>query len=82
VNTPRDLVESPQLQARGFFVDVEHPELGATIRYPGAPYALSETPWQLRQRPPLLGEHNEAIYVQELGLSHANLAALQAGGII
>jgi crotonobetainyl-CoA:carnitine CoA-transferase CaiB-like acyl-CoA transferase len=82
VNTPRDLVESPQLRARGFFVDVEHPELGATIRYPGAPYALSETPWRLRQRPPLLGEHNEAIYVQELGLSHADLTALHAGGII
>jgi crotonobetainyl-CoA:carnitine CoA-transferase CaiB-like acyl-CoA transferase len=82
VNTPRDLVESPQLQARGFFVDVAHPELAATIRYPGAPYALSETPWQLRQRPPMLGEHNEAVYVQELGLSHADLTALRAGGII
>jgi benzylsuccinate CoA-transferase BbsE subunit len=82
VNTPCDLVESPQLQARGFFVSVEHPELGATIRYPGAPYVLSETPWRLRQRPPLLGEHNEAIYVQELGLSHADLTALQAGGVI
>jgi len=82
VNTPRDLAESPQLQARGFFVDVEHLELGATIRYPGAPYALSETPWQLRQRPPMLGEHNEAIYVQELGLRYADLTTLHAGGII
>ena len=82
VNTPRDLVESPQLQTRGFFVDVEHPELGTTLRYPGAPYVLSETPWQLKQRPPLLGEHNEAIYVQELGLSRDDLAALRASGII
>jgi crotonobetainyl-CoA:carnitine CoA-transferase CaiB-like acyl-CoA transferase len=82
VNTPRDLVESPQLQARGFFVDVEHPELGTTVRYPGAPYGLSETPWQLRRRPPLLGEHNEDIYVQELGLSRDELAALRAGGVI
>ena len=63
VQTARDLVESPQLQARQFFVDIEHPELGATLRYPGAPYALSATPWQLRHRPPRLGEHNAEIVV-------------------
>jgi crotonobetainyl-CoA:carnitine CoA-transferase CaiB-like acyl-CoA transferase len=82
VNTPHDLVESPQLQARGFFVAVEYPELGTTIDYPGPPYALSETPWRIRRRPPLLGEHNEAIYEQELGLSRDDLSALKAGGII
>ena len=82
VNTPRDLVESPQLQARGFFVAVEHPELESTVRYPGAPYALSETPWQIRRRPPLLGEHNEDLYVHELGLSRDDLTALRAAGII
>jgi benzylsuccinate CoA-transferase BbsE subunit len=82
VNTPGDLVESPQLQARGFFVDVEHPELGTSVRYPGAPYALSATPWRITRRPPLLGEHNEDIYVQELGVSRDALSALRAGGII
>jgi crotonobetainyl-CoA:carnitine CoA-transferase CaiB-like acyl-CoA transferase len=82
VNTPRDLVDSPQLQARGFFVDVEHPELGTSVRYPGAPYALSATPWQIRRRPPRLGEHNEEIYVQELGLRHDDLTALRRSGII
>src|SRR5207247_587384 len=52
---------SPQLQARQFFVEIEHPELGTALRYPGAPYALSATPWQLRRRPPRLGEHNAEI---------------------
>jgi len=82
VNTPRDLVESPQLHARGFFVDLDHPALGMAIRYPGAPYALSETPWQLRRRPPRLGEHNAEIYGQELGLSQAALARLHAQGVL
>jgi benzylsuccinate CoA-transferase BbsE subunit len=82
VNTPRDLAESPQLQARDFFVELEHPELAATVRYPGAPYTLSETPWRLRSRPPGLGEHNVDIYGQELGLSHDDLTALRAAGII
>src|SRR5262249_26451620 len=39
----------------------EHPDLGMTLRYPGAPYVLSATPWQLRRRPPRLGEHNAEI---------------------
>jgi crotonobetainyl-CoA:carnitine CoA-transferase CaiB-like acyl-CoA transferase len=62
VQTACDLAESPQLQARQFFVEIEHPELGTTLRYPGAPYALSATPWQLRRRPPRLGEHNAEIF--------------------
>lgn len=82
VNTTADLAASPQLQARGFFVDVPHPDLDATVTYPGAPYALSETPWHLRRQPPHLGEHNEDIYVHELGLSHDDLAALKAGGVL
>jgi crotonobetainyl-CoA:carnitine CoA-transferase CaiB-like acyl-CoA transferase len=72
VQTARDLVESPQLQARQFFVDLEHPELGITLRYPGAPYTLSATPWQLRRRPPRLGEHNAEIF--------ASLPPLPLGG--
>jgi len=82
VNTAQDLVGSPQLNDRGFFVDVYHPELHATVRYPGAPYALSETPWQLRRRAPTLGEDNEAVYVDELGLNRDDLPALRANGII
>ena len=82
VNTTADLAASPQLQARGFFVDVPHPDLDATVTYPGAPYALSETPWHLRRQPPHLGEHNEDIYIHELGLSHDDLAALKAGGVL
>ncbi len=82
VNTAQDLAESPQLQARGFFVELDYPELGTAVRFPGAPYALSETPWQLRRRAPTLGEHHEEIYRHELGLSHDELSALKAGGVI
>ena len=82
VHTPRDLLEHPQLTAREFFRPVEHPELGQTLCYPGAPYRLSETPWRLRRRAPLIGEHNAAIYGGELGLSRAELAVLMAAGAI
>jgi benzylsuccinate CoA-transferase BbsE subunit len=44
---------------RKAFVSVEHPELNKTFIYPGAPYILHETPWEIQMRPPLLGEHNQ-----------------------
>lgn len=82
VHTARDLLEHPQLIARDFFRPLEHPELGETLCYPGPPYQLSETPWRLQRRAPLIGEHNEAIYGGELGLSRAELAVLMAAGAI
>ncbi|MBI4331302.1 MAG: CoA transferase [Chloroflexi bacterium] len=71
VNTPEDIVDDPQLRLRNFFVPVAHPELGANLRYPGAPYRLSETPWVISRRPPRLGEHNSEILEQEIGLRGA-----------
>jgi len=82
VSTIEDLLENPQLKALGYFVDVEHPELGATLKYPGAPYQLSETPWRIQERAPLIGEHNSDIYEGELGFSKEELILLKQGGVI
>ena len=60
VSTPEDLVKNPQLVARDWYQDVEQPDLG-TIRYPGPPYRLSETPWRIERRPPLPGEHTDEV---------------------
>ncbi|MPZ13218.1 MAG: hypothetical protein GEU73_02115 [Chloroflexi bacterium] len=82
VYTAEDILRDPQLQARGFFVEVTHEELGRSFQYPGGPYAFSATPWRLRRRAPLLGEHNVEIYEGELGLSRAELTTLRAARII
>ncbi len=82
VNTTADLLESPQLRARGFFVDLQHPELGTSIRYAGPAYRLSATPARIRCRAPLLGEHNRQIFCGELGLSAHELASLRASGVV
>ncbi len=82
VNTPKDLLESPQLAARQYYVGVEHPELGETITYPGAPCKLSRTPWRIWNRAPLIGEHNREIYLGELGLSPDELAQLEQAGVV
>ena len=82
VSTVEDLLASPQLNALGYFVDVEHPDLGATLKYPGAPYHLSATPWRIERRAPLIGEHNLDIYEKEMGFSREKIIQLKQGGII
>ncbi|MBI2171511.1 MAG: CoA transferase [Chloroflexi bacterium] len=82
VRSPDENVRDPHLQARGFFVEVEHPELGRSFQYAGAPYRFGETPWAISSRAPLLGEHNEAVYCGELGLSQEGLQALKAEGVV
>lgn len=72
-----DLLGEPQLQARGFFVEVEHDDLGRRFVDAGAPYRLSETPWRLRSRAPLLGEHNNEIYAAELGIGESEIERLR-----
>ena len=81
-SSAKDVVEDPQLLERNFFVNVKHPELGDTLKYPGAPYRLAETPWRIQQRAPLIGEHNREIYEKELGLTPEQIALLKEQGVI
>ncbi|HZU76180.1 MAG TPA: CoA transferase, partial [Dehalococcoidia bacterium] len=80
VQTPAEVFHDHNLRERGYFVPVDNPVAG-TVEQPGAPYHASETPWQTR-RAPLLGEHNEQVYVDQLGFSHEDLARLRDRGII
>jgi crotonobetainyl-CoA:carnitine CoA-transferase CaiB-like acyl-CoA transferase len=80
VHDMRDLYESPQLAARNYFHDVEHP-LAGTHSYPGAPVMMSETPWRAG-RAPLIGEHNETVFKSLLGLSDQDMAVLRGEGVI
>ena len=80
--TPKDILKSIQLSKRDYWVRVEHPHLGATLTYPGAFIKLSETPWKIRRRAPLVGEHNEEIYGKELGLSSEQLITLKQISVI
>lgn len=60
LNNPADLLQSPQLQHRGFFQRLEHPVLGEAL-YPTVPYRLSATPVKLERAAPRLGEHTREI---------------------
>ena len=84
VATPSALDDHPQLEARGYFKEIEHPELGLTVRYPGA-FVKSGDGKDIAgvyRRPPLIGEHNVEIYQEELGFSSQELQSLKRVGAI
>ena len=84
VATPSALQDHSQLEARGYFKELEHPELGATVQYPGA-FVKSgdgEDIAGIYRRPPLIGEHNAAILQGELGITGSELESLKRSGVI
>ncbi len=64
IYAPEEAFEDPHFVARGFQSPVEHPELGRTVRYPGAPYHFEKTPWRISRRAPLLGEHTAEVLAE------------------
>jgi CoA:oxalate CoA-transferase len=81
VNTPADYYQDRHVQERGFFMEIEHPVIGRFI-YPGPPCRLSKTPCRIERAAPLLGQHNQEVYCQELGYNVAELANFKASGIV
>jgi benzylsuccinate CoA-transferase BbsE subunit/naphthyl-2-methylsuccinate CoA transferase subunit len=77
-NNVVEILDNEQLRARHFFQAVEHPELGGSVTYPGAPFRMSRTPWRAGPRPPLLGEHTGEV-LAEVGV---NVAELQGEGVL
>ncbi len=73
---------SEQLAARDYWQALEHPELGHAVRYPGPFGKFSVSPIRYRRRPPTVGEHNREMYVDELGLTEAQVSELQRKGVV
>lgn len=66
VQPPEALLRDPHLGERGFFVPIEHPDLGRSVPFPGAPFRLGDAPWRTA-RPPRLGEHTREVCEAWLG---------------
>ena len=69
INTMADLDVDPSFNARGAFAEGDHPAAGP-LRYPGRPFIMNQSPWQLRRTAPLLGQHTADV-LAELGYDDA-----------
>jgi crotonobetainyl-CoA:carnitine CoA-transferase CaiB-like acyl-CoA transferase len=80
VATAPDILDSPQLAHRRFLEQVQHPEAGL-LTLMGLPFLIDGERRPLG-RAPLLGEHNEPVFCEMLGLSKQELVALRRRGVI
>lgn len=78
---PMELVDDPQLKERGFIVEMEHPEMGK-LRLAGLPWKLSDTPKGNYLCAPLLGQHNDYVFSELLGLSKEEIEQLKEENVI
>ena len=79
VRTTAEAVAELRAQGHDMVVEVEHPRAGR-LELIGCPVRLSQTPWRLRQPPPLVGQHTEEV-LREV-LPQERLAALRDAGVI
>ena len=77
--TVAEMTVAPQFVARGVIVEQEHPVVG-TVRQPGAPVRLSETPWALRRPAPMLGQHNVELLTDAPAVDAHGLAVAAGSG--
>ncbi len=82
VLSPKDIRELDQLRFRKYWVEVDHPELETSITYPGPFLKTTESFDKGYRRAPLIGEHNEEVYLTELGLSKEELLTLKQSKVI
>jgi len=81
VQDASDLANDPQLKERGFFIELDHPELGKTIS-DATPIKLSGAPARYGRAAPILGQDNDYVYKQLLGMSDGEVAELRQQGVI
>jgi benzylsuccinate CoA-transferase BbsF subunit len=76
----KDLYEDPQLEHYHCFQELDHPEMGKLSLYQPPSFTLSKADYE-RHRPPLLGEHNEYVYTEILGIPDEEFVQLMAEGV-
>lgn len=82
VQSPKQVLESPHLAERGYFIELEHPEVGA-LKYPGPGFFVDgENPMQKTRAAPRLGEHNVEVFCGQLGVTNETLGRLRAAHVI
>ncbi len=81
LSSMHDLLDDECLNARNYWTQLEHPELGTKITYPKEYIRSSLMDFSTRFLAPLIGEHNGEVY-KGLGLSDKEMKLLKKDGII
>jgi benzylsuccinate CoA-transferase BbsF subunit len=77
----KEQYHDPHFKKRGIFVEVNHPKSGREVFY-GIPLNLSDTPGAVRSSGPMLGQHNEYVFKQLMGLSDDEFNSLREQKVI
>jgi benzylsuccinate CoA-transferase BbsF subunit len=77
----KDMLANPQVAARGFFVELEHPEVGKR-RHLGIPWKMSRTPCEVRRPAPCLGQDTDYVLGDILGLSREDISSLRTKEVL
>ncbi len=76
-----EITNDPHLRERGFLVEVDHAEVGRQTM-PGVSMKLSHTPGAILRPAPLVGEHNQYVFGELLGLPPEEIESLMAEKVI
>jgi crotonobetainyl-CoA:carnitine CoA-transferase CaiB-like acyl-CoA transferase len=79
--TSAELMDDPHLKDREFFVDVDHPEVGSH-KLTGPPWKMSDNPGRITRSGPLIGQDNEYVFCDLLGLPSQELNDLIERGVV
>jgi crotonobetainyl-CoA:carnitine CoA-transferase CaiB-like acyl-CoA transferase len=79
--TNKDIALDPHLRARGFLVELEHPEVGRRT-HAGIPWSMSATPCRVRQPAPIFGADTDDVLTSLLGYSAERIEALHKSGVL
>jgi formyl-CoA transferase/CoA:oxalate CoA-transferase len=81
INNLGQMLEHPQVKARGSMAEMTHPRAGS-VRMVGVPVRLSTTPGAVRSPSPALGEHTAEMLRTVLGLDERQIAQLIQDGVV
>jgi len=74
VEKSSDVYDDAQLKCRDYFVRLPHPVMGKQAFEPQAGFILSKTPREVTRPAPCLGEHNQYVFTELLGMSDDEVA--------
>ncbi|MFC1967517.1 CaiB/BaiF CoA transferase family protein [Chloroflexota bacterium] len=80
VCSPEDIASDSQLSSREFWVELDY--RGNKLRAPGPFIKCSGTPLNLNLKVPCVGEHNQEVYAEQMGISSDQLETLKRSGVI